>query len=412
MNFTGLEYLCIDIANNFGSQPSTGFKGDKALFQERIDWVKANFHQLEELTDQVTEDKYLYIKSVHALRDVVAGKATGHLISLDSTCSGLQLLAALTGCMDAARITNLTGENNRYDAYTEITDEMNSILQNNKVQVSRKDAKQAVMTGLYGSKATPREIFKEDLLIDAFYEACHNRAPGPFMLLDNMLEAWQPYALKHSWKMPDMFDVQVKVMQQKETKIEVDELKHHKFTTYYKENIGSRTGVSLCANLTHSVDAYVLRSLIRRCSYKTGKVTKVLKLLQAAKPNRNQKDDTIGYLYQAFQRTNLLDPLWFDYITAENVSSIPDDAKQRLIQLAQTMLLNKPFHVLTVHDAFRCSPVNGDAVRYWYKEILAELAESTLLEDIFHQITGVRKPFIKATPDLAKHIRESIYSVC
>ena len=200
MKFSGIEYLCIDIANCYGL--------DKELFQDRIQWVKDNFHNLEELADDPDiEDKYLYIKSVQALRDVIAGKPTGHLISLDSTCSGLQILSALTCDPAGARITNLTGENKRFDAYTEITNEQNTVIEHYGFSgntVSRKDSKQAVMTSLYGSEKTPKDIFGEEgPLLEAFYEACYQQAPGAFNLLSVMKQAWQPGALSHYWKLPD-----------------------------------------------------------------------------------------------------------------------------------------------------------------------------------------------------------------
>ena len=74
-----LDYLCIDIANHFGL--------DKLLFEDRIQWVKDNYAQLEELADKA-DVKPLYMKAVHELRNVVAGKPTGHIVQLDATCSG------------------------------------------------------------------------------------------------------------------------------------------------------------------------------------------------------------------------------------------------------------------------------------------------------------------------------------
>lgn len=254
-HFSGIEYLCIDIANNFGKDKTTGFKGDKDTFTNRIQWVKDNFHKLEERIDEVDEDKYLYIKSVQALRKVCNGEATGHLVMLDATCSGMQILSALTGCIKGARITNLLKGDVRYDAYTEVTNTMQGVLNNkgiNAFTVNRADAKQAVMTSLYGSTATPKEIFKEDHIISAFYDACFMEAPGAFSTLDVLRRAWQPHALYHYWVMPDGFTCEIRVLEKKETRVEIDELNHHKFRTSYTVNEGSEYGISLPANVTHS----------------------------------------------------------------------------------------------------------------------------------------------------------------
>lgn len=410
MNFSGIEYLCIDIANCYGL--------DKDLFQDRINWVKQNFNQLEEYADNPDiEDKYLYIKSVQALRDVVAGKPTGHLISLDSTCSGLQILSALTCDPNGARITNLTGENKRYDAYTEITDTQNTVIGSYGFTgntVSRKDSKQAVMTSLYGSEKTPKDIFGEDgPLLEAFYEACFKEAPGAFSLLSTMKQAWQPGALSHYWKLPDGFDCAIKVMQSFETRIEVDELNKHKFTTSYEVNEGTKKGISLAANITHSVDAYVLRTLIRRCSYNPKTIKVSLKLLTVCgNTTVTANDPRMVELVQLTQSTGMLETSMLQFITEDNVTDIPKPMRQKLIALAEDMLQYKPFDILTVHDAFRIHPNNGNALRYWYKEILAELAESKLLNHILSMVTGQKVRLKKIDPSLPAQIREAIYPIC
>lgn len=406
--YTPIEYLCIDIANNFGL--------DKELFSTRIQWVKDNYNRLEELTESATEDKVMYIKSVMALRTVVRGEATGHLISLDSTCSGMQILSALTGCKAGARITNLTSENQRFDAYTEVTTEQNRFLELANIhglQISRKDAKQAVMTSLYGSKAEPRNIFGEDTPeLEAFYEAAYSCAPGAFSMLDTMLAAWQPYALNHYWKMPDLFDAAIKVMESKDVRIEIDEFNHHKFKTSYKENIGTKSGISLAANITHSVDAYLLRTLIRRCSYKPKQVKRVKALLEEYMNSRVVKVEEIQPLLNQAKDTGIIDTVWFSYINETNVVGLPKQAKQKLLAMADKMLEHKPFSVLTVHDAFRIHPNNGNVLRYWYKEIMAELAESDLLSNILSQITGETVFVRKLSRNLAEEIRRSNYAVC
>lgn len=405
-NMSGIEYLCVDIANNFGL--------DKEVFADRIKWVKDNFNNLEELADQATEDKVLYIKSVMALRDVCAGKPTGHLISLDATCSGMQVLSALTGCIKGAIITNLTPEPKRYDAYTEVTAEQNNVLlewQVTGLEISRKDAKDAVMTSLYGSKATPKKIFGEDgPAIEAFYEAAMRSAPGAFGLLNKLLNAWQPWALSHYWKMPDGFDVAVKVMQTEETRIEVDELNHHKFKTSYKVNMGSKSGISLPANVTHSVDAYVLRTLLRKCSYHAPTLNKCKAMLTEFmdSPVTECESPLLGMYYS----TGLVDPVWFETMDKEVAQSIPKELKVKLLDMIEDITQFKPFPVLTVHDAFRIHSNNGDALRYHYRNILADLADSTLLDHILTMITGKKFKYKKLSNNLSQLIRESVYGVC
>lgn len=235
INYSGWEWLLIDVCNQWG--------GDKWLFEERIKWTEANLLTLEGLVD-TAETKPLYIKAVMAIRKAQQGIPTGHMVGVDATCSGIQIMSALTGCTAGATATGLVDPNVRADAYTSVTNEMATIL-GGAVAVSRADAKQAVMCSFYGSKAEPKKLFGEDTPeLGAFYQAAHNVAPGAWELLQDLLASWQPYALSHAWKLPDGFDAKIKVMAKREVRIEVDELDHATFSYEFYENQGSRTGLS------------------------------------------------------------------------------------------------------------------------------------------------------------------------
>lgn len=159
------------------------------------------------------------------------------------------------------------------------------------------------------------------------------------------------------------------------------------------------------------VDAYVLRSLLRRCSYNASKLKKVILWINS-NHGVNSENTLREDLYEMHVKTGIVDPIWFELITEENVVNVPEHLRIRLIQLANTMLQYKPFPVLTVHDAFRIHSNNGDALRFHYKEILAELAESELLSSIVSQIKGKKVKFKKLSNDLANEIRKSNYAIC
>ena len=77
--FNPMQYLAIDIANQFGL--------DKVTYEERIQWVKDNINYLEEYQHEA-EEPLLYYKAVKALRTAQAGKPIGHTVALDSASSG------------------------------------------------------------------------------------------------------------------------------------------------------------------------------------------------------------------------------------------------------------------------------------------------------------------------------------
>lgn len=417
ISFTPFEYVLIDIANAFGL--------DKLLFEQRIEWAKDHINELEALVDQA-DSKPLFMKGVMALRKIQKGLPTGHIIGMDATCSGIQVMSALTGCVAGATATGLVDPNVRADAYTQCTQEMNKILGGVGVTVPRSDAKDALMTMMYGSKKRPKEIFGEDTPeLEAFYTAAQIVAPGAYDLLQVLLESWQAYELLHEWKLPDGYDARVKVMDKITTRIEVDELDHATFTYEYKENVGLLKGKANAANVVHSVDAFVLREIHRRCNYDPMTLYFAHEALMQEKAMRDAGDmplldqaasiqgTQLEYYIQQYERSGmptvailpeLLDDVVTQYLSCQHIT--------QLISICERMKGHKSFEVVTIHDEFKCSPVNMNALRQHYIDIFAQLAESNVLEDILTQIHGMPCRYTKLSDDLGDLIRDSSYALC
>lgn len=409
--FTGWEYLLIDAANQFGL--------DKLLFEQRIEWATDNLKDLEQFIDKA-ETKPLYIKAVMAIRKAQQGLPTGHLVGLDACCSGIQVMSALTGCNAGAASTGMVDPNRRADAYTAATNEMAVILGNN-VNVSRGDAKKALMTSFYGSKKQPKDIFGEGTPeLSAFYQAALVIAPGAWELLQDLLASWQPYALSHSWKMPDGFDARVKVMRKKKARVEVDELNHATFTYEFYENEGVKSGLSNAANLTHSVDGWILRSMHRRLNYDLEMVQQADSYIQAELIARDLGQpqvfgflsDKLQYYVDQYNRSTVADAVILPYLDADNCCLLDTQHLLALAKIVQGMLRHPPFELVTVHDEFKAHPNNLNQVRWMYREIMAEIAESSLLDDLLSQLNGVPGTFPKLNFNLPDLIRQSNYALC
>lgn len=415
-NYTGWQYLLIDAANQFGL--------DKLLFEERIEWATAILPTLEMMTVHA-DNKPMFIKAVMAIRKAQAKIPTGHMVGLDACCSGIQIMSALTGCIAGATATGLVNPDVRADAYTHTTSVMNDIL-GGTLNVSRADAKQSLMTAFYGSKEVPKQVFGEDTPeLNAFYAAANTVAPGAWELLQDLLASWQPYALEHSWKLPDGFDAKVKVMTKidsadSRSRIEVDELNHATFTYEYYVNEGKKEGLSNAANLTHSVDAYVLRAMHRRCNYDVSVVEQALENiqfdLQTSKGNRQPWARTlasskVAYYCDQYDRSTLADAVILPYLTADQTTYLSTAHLQKLEAICLGMLSYKPFELVTVHDEFKAHANNLNHVRYQYKEILAEIAESNVLGDLLSQINKQQGTFNKLSNNLGDLIRGSAYAL-
>lgn len=350
--FSGFEYVMIDIANQFGH--------DKLQFEDRIRWVHEHMDELEDLVDQA-ETQPLYMKAVMALRKAQKGIPSGHLVGFDACASGIQVMSALTGCYVGAKSTGLVGDE-RSDAYGICTEHMNVELhsQGLSVDVPRKDAKRSLMTTFYSSTAVPKEIFGEDTPeLTAFYKAAQATAPGAWELLQDLKAAWQPYALKHQWKLPDGYDAVVKVMEKVSARIEVDELDHSTFTYEFHENIGSKSGRSLPANVVHSVDAYVLRCIHRRCNYDPSVVETAYVALLAEKDLRDtygvqpvdpQHGSKLAYYLEQYQRSQMVDVVILPYIKdGKDTQYLPTQYLEKLLTIVEGMLQYAPFPVVTIH---------------------------------------------------------------
>lgn len=401
----------IDTANQYGL--------DKLLFEERIQWVKDHMDTLEDHMDSA-DNKYLFKKAVMAIRKAQQKVPTGHLVGFDATCSGIQVMSALTGCKVGAEATGLVNPNVRADAYTAVTKIMNDILGGLGLSVKRKGAKQALMTAMYGSKAEPIILFGEDTKeLKAFYEAAGKVAPGAWQLLQYLLASWQAGARYHAWQLPDGFEAKVKVMLTKETRIEVDELDGASFTYQYYVNEGCKSGLSNAANVVHSVDAYVLRCIHRRCNYDPQKTLSVSNLIGMGVLNRNVPKDlkpiteeAIQYYFDLYQQSNMVDVVIVPHLNAETIATLPTEYLEKLLTVLDSMLVHKPFEVVTVHDEFKCHANHMNHLRQHYINVFAELADSTVLEMILGGIYGKSGTYTKLSNNLSESIKNSNYALC
>lgn len=413
--FTGYEWLLIDAANQYGH--------DKKTFEERIQWTQSMLDQgpgYIELKTPLAETKPLFAKAVMAIRKAQQGIPTGHMVGVDACCSGIQVMSVLTGCVNGARATGLIDPEVRADAYASVTAEMNTIL-GGSFTVPREDAKDATMTSFYGSKKRPKEIFGEDTPeLNAFYQAATIVAPGAWELLQDLLASWQPYALQHAWKLPDGFDARVKVMAKREVRIEVDELAHATFTYEFFENTGSRTGLSNVANLTHSMDAFILREMHRRCNYDRDVMEAAAAYIEMELINRTlggQRqtepcEGQMGYYVDQYQRSTLASAVILPHLRVDNVIKLSQEHLEALAVMVNAMLERPSFELVTVHDEFKAHANNIDHVRWNYKEILAEIADSNVLDDLLSQIHGRPGTFNKLSFNLGDQIRKSNYGLC
>lgn len=317
----------------------------------------------------------------------------------------------MSGCHTSATSVNLTN-GPRQDVYTNCHARMNQKLNGSKV-IPRSDLKRALMTAMYNSKAVPKRVFGEDTPeLAMFYETSYEMLPGVVLLNQILTALWQPYKDSHDWVMPDGFEVKVKVMVDMEDQIEV---LGEKFDIPYKIQAPMEKGISLSANITHSVDGFVVREMGRRCNYNQDQYDSVLHmLLSDAEGNTfgigsgRGKDRALGRQLWLNQKTGFFSAVILEHLDGENFGMLNTEDKTKLMDLLGTM--GRSFEMVAVHDAFAFHPNNGNYVRQHYINIIGEISDSYLLESVSEDITG--KPVVRnQKTTLRSHIEQSDYAL-
>lgn len=347
--FTAKEYVKIDIANSYGL--------DKKTWTERLRWFDRHEHQLHELIASA-ESPAMFYAGVLAWEDAQAGVSSGHMISLDATASGLQLLAALTSDRSAAQMSNVVtiGDlDERGDAYTLVYEDMLAAVRET-ARIERDDVKQSVMTSLYGSTAMPKRVFGEGRLLDVFYATMRRMAPAAWELNEAFLAMWDPEALVNSWVLPDNFHVHVKVMDRTS---EVVHFLNKPYEIHRKVNAPVEQGRSLGANVIHSIDGMIVRELGRRCDYDRNQVEKLRTLIDstvyqsspevvevAPGHERTEDDQMVTVLWDNYQESGFLSARIIDHLNADNILEVDENVVLELLD----SLPEKPFKVVSIHQ--------------------------------------------------------------
>jgi len=397
--FTGIEYLKIDVASNFGH--------DKMDWADRISWFDQNEHQLEQLTPEADEPA-LYHAGLASYRSALKGVPTGYPISLDAASSGLQLLACLSGCEDSARLCGVVSTGHREDAYTVIYQAMCKKV-GGTAKIERKDTKQAIMTSLYSSQVIPKQVFGEGELLQTFYKTMEERAPGAWALNFGLQELWQPYADSHDWVLPDNFHAHVKATDKVTKFVQFQDAPH---PVTLSVNKGTKEGRSISPNIIHSIDGMVVREMHRRCSYNPELIERVSRLCRQARSWSGgaavaEHDKMVDILWGHYLESGFLSTRIFDYLGTRNMGLVD----HKVIQALVSSLPEKPFPVISIHDCFRALPNYGDDLRRQYNNILSEIAGSDLLAFIASQVTG--KPVTVAkVGNISQQILNADYTLC
>lgn len=402
-HFTPMQWVLISMANSYGY--------DKVTYNERLEFIKKAIHdnKLQELWENASEPN-MFLASVYAYEDMMAGRPVRTKIGLDATCSGPQILGICTGDESCCKLCNVIDEGKRVDMYSVVYGRMREICPEMPSNIKRDNVKKAIMTFLYGSTERPRKEFGEEYL-PVFLRAMKELLPKCVALNEMFVERWDKYASSYSWIMPDNFHVHFDVESMEEVPFIFNG--QTMFARYYKKK-PSNSGRCLGPNATHSIDSLIAREMVRRCN-----ILPNIKLRIEHVLNTGTGDTTINDLQSVSTLTDLIN----DYNNTGFFSTrILECINPMTVDMLDSKLINKskevletiesnPYKILCIHDCFFTHPNNIEYLRKSAVNVYAELARSHLMDYILKNIFK-EEIFLRRIPDLDKMIMNADYIIC
>ena len=326
----------------------------------------------------------MFTAGIRAYEDYKQNKPSGYAISLDACSSGLQILACLSDCEKSALNCGVISTGNREDAYKNLYNKMKESSQTIKDNIKHKDIKQAIMTALYNSEEEPRKVCGEGEALDVFYKTLETEIPGAWELNMFIRELWNPKAYSYDWVLPDNFHVHIPVEDFEWYSFNFNDELH---TIKVKTNKPSKTGRSLGANITHSIDGLIVREIVARCSFDIQKQIELINYIDSTKTGNNTTEDQmVVTLWNHFKESGFLSARILKYLNKDNMGLVDNLEIGKLIQ----SMPYKSFDVLTVHDCFKVLPNYGNDLRKQYNIILSNIAKSDMLQYIINQFSKTK----------------------
>ena len=348
--------------------------------------------------------------AMQAYEDALDDKPTGYMISLDAVSSGLQIYSILAGCKKSFQ---LCGGNKQecIDAYAKLYDAVSTLIQQRGEKVhgefDRKQSKKAFMTAFYGSEAMPKKVFGEGN-IHLFFQTLQQELPGAYELMNDLKALWDLVeGHTYSWQLPDGFDCSITTTIKQEFPM-----------TFQGETFGFIKEVpgrpdfykGLAPNVIHSIDALIMREMIRRCNYSEHVNELFLYLAGVGEMSRKGDIKMVRKLWSLYESTGFLSARILDYLSPDNLNQVD---KEIITNLILSMPVNS-FELISNHDCFKAHPNYGNDLREQYNNILVDLFNAKgLMNSIIQQITEDKSLTYKGLNTmLASDIHGCNYTLC
>lgn len=372
-----INVLHMDVARSYGL--------DKATWEERLQWSLAH----PEL-QKGAKDPFTYKSAYEALQKARRGEPIDHLVSLDATASGIQCLALMAQDAESARAVNL-GTDHVNNPYRRVKDHMGNY--------DYEMVKQATMTSFYESVATPMELFGADY--DKFVAAAATMLPGPWAIKD-AIASCMTYRDQYRWTMMDGYEVVMDVTSPVECSMDIGQ--GHMISWIEHRKAAVRTK-GLTANVTHSLDALVLREVLRRtqCPLAWYPVETPFEELR-------EKDILLLQSIVRYNQTQFLTFEILDHVDQLNQHLVPRELREAI----DSRLKCDEMYIQPIHDCYRVKATDADLLFNIVKEVMADLAYAKTAQWLLPQIgfTGKVNDDEEKRSALKQQVLESSYLIC
>lgn len=374
-----LQWLAMDVARSYGL--------DKATWSKRLQWTLDNPG-----FQQGAKEPFLYKSAWEALQKAQAGQPIDHLISLDATASGIQCLSLMAQDSASAEAVNLGTEvvNN---PYRRVKEHMGNY--------DYERVKKALMTSFYESVATPLQLFGDDY--ERFVAAASTMLPGPWAMKD-AISSCMTYKDQYRWTLMDGYEVVMDVTTPIECTMDIGQGHNISWIEHRKAAVGTK---GLTANITHSLDALVLREVLRRthCPYEWYPDSQ----LQPFDELRD-KDILLMQSIIRWRHTQFVSVEFMDHCDAMNQHLVPRELREAVDARTTADCM----YVQPIHDCYRVKATDVGRLFTIVKEVMADLAYARTADWLLPQIgyTGTINDSEPRRRALRDQVMRSSYLIC
>ena len=425
---TAYEYSLKTLSNH-------AFKGsDKETLEVQVALGKKLLPMLPQLStmEGVKEFAQTHVLEASNIRGVMSlsNDILNHefgWVPLDTASSQSLITSAITRDNECLNKIFHLDTNMPSDIYTTIGEEIRNSF--NLGDIPRKVIKKALMAWGYGGSAGLCALTqtKPEQLNAVMADIANELGfQGIYAMRQACLDAWDEDALEHSWELPDGYEIHQVITQDtfardmltgqyvypaKRVEITLNgkqrgiDCRWSKVGKRSKKESGTR---SIGANLIHSLDAFLMREIVRRCKQDFNIKPEEFKEVVIESGSYMVAQDTKAVdIYNMWKDTNVVSLNILNHLHYGDV--LPTDYYDAICGIIDT-LPNEGFDIRPIHDEFACLPRYANSMRRQFNHLIAELYQSTVLQYFCKQFELLDiKPMEDVKPEMVEQILQADY---